>query len=310
MKLLALALVVTASAAPAPPAQEPRPEGMVCEAQWRDVARNRIVPVRIRMPAGTGKVPVILFSHGLGGSLDAGTLWAEAWVRDGDAVIHLQHAGSDSGILGGGRIRSAMSIEQLRARADDVHFVIDELGKRRREGGCDLSRLDLRHIGMSGHSFGAQTTLSIAGQHYPMLATQFGDPRVKAAIAFSPQPPVAASDAAAFGGIAMPFFSITGTKDQVAWLNQVTPQDRERPFRAMAPGGKYLLVMEGANHRMFSGQDNIPLPGSTPVPHVRTVVAYATTLFWRWTLRGDAAAGAELDRLGADLPPGDRFERR
>ena len=288
----------------------PAQGAMVCEAQWRDAARNRVVPVRIRMPAGNGKVPVILFSHGLGGNLDAGTLWAEAWARDGEAVVHLQHAGSDSGIIATGKIRTAMSIEQLRARADDVHFVIDQLAQRRREGGCDLRRLDLNHIGMSGHSFGAQTTLAIAGQRYPMAGLTFGDPRVTAAIAFSPQPPVAASDASAFGGIALPFFSITGTKDQVAWLNQVTAKDRERPFRAMAPGSKYLLVMEGANHRMFSGQDNIPLPASTPAPHVRDVVARATTLFWRWTLRGDAGAKTELDRLSADLPPGDRFERR
>lgn len=307
MKSLFLAAIAATSIAAAP---SPQPSGAVCEAQWRDAARNRIVPVRIRMPAGTGKVPVILFSHGLGGSLDAGTLWAEAWVRDGDAVIHLQHAGSDSGIIGSGGLRAAMSIEQLRARADDVHFAIDALAKHRREGACDLTRLDLHRIGMSGHSFGAQTTLSIAGQHYPVAGMNFGDGRVTAAIAFSPQPPVAARDTSAFGGISMPFFSITGTKDQVAWLNTVTPKDRERPFRAMAPGGKYLLVMEGANHRMFSGQDNIPLPDSSPVPHVREVVARATTLFWRWTLRGDMSAKAELDRLGATLPPPDRFEKR
>ena len=34
--------------------------------------------MRIRMPAGTAKAPVILFSHGLGGSLDGGTNWAVA----------------------------------------------------------------------------------------------------------------------------------------------------------------------------------------------------------------------------------------
>ena len=308
MKTLFLAAI--AAATPIAAAPLPQSAGMVCEGQWRDAARNRVVPVRIRMPVGTGKVPVILFSHGLGGSLDAGTLWAEAWTRDGDAVIHLQHAGSDSGIIGGGGIRAAMSIEQLRARADDVHFAIDELAKRKREGGCDLTRLDLHRIGMSGHSFGAQTTLAIAGQHYPRDGLKLGDQRVKAAIALSPQPSFSQTDVQAFGGITMPFFSITGTKDQLAWLNQVTPKDRERPFHGMAPGGKYLLVMADANHRMFSGQDNIPLPYSTPVPHVREVVARATTLFWRWTLRGDMAAKAELDRLGTSLPPTDRFEKR
>src|SRR5690242_1320032 len=88
---------------------------IVCEAQWHDPARDRIVPLRIRMPAGTGKVPLILFSHGLGGNLDAGTIWAQAWAQNGFAVIHLQHAGSDSGILRTGGLRRAMSGEQLRA---------------------------------------------------------------------------------------------------------------------------------------------------------------------------------------------------
>jgi len=304
--LFPAALLFGTPAIAAPPAAGP-----VCEAQWRDAARGgRIVPVRIRMPAGTGKVPVILFSHGLGGSLDAGTLWAQAWAADGNAVIHLQHAGSDSGILRGGGLRSAMSAEQLVARAEDVHFVLDELAKRPREGACDLARLDLAHIGMSGHSFGAQTTLAVARGPGPAGGLQLGDARIRAAIAFSPQPSLVQGDAAAFGGITMPFFSITGTRDALPWLNRVTPQDRERPFRAMAPGGKYLLVLDGANHMMFGGQDRMGMPEGPPVPHVRQTVVAATTLFWRATLRGDAAARAQLDRLGETLPAGDRFERR
>jgi predicted dienelactone hydrolase len=282
----------------------------VCEARWRDAARDRIVPVRIRMPAGTGTVPLILFSHGLGGNLDAGTLWAEAWAADGNAVIHLQHAGSDSGILAGGKFRQAMSIGQLRDRALDVRFVIDEVGRRPHEGACDLSRIDLGRIGMAGHSFGAQTTLAIAGQTYPLADLKLADPRVKAAVALSPQPAMAQPDKMAFGGIVMPFFSITGTEDALPWLNQVTAKDRERPFRAMAPGDKYLLVMQGANHRMFSGQDNIPLPDSTPVPHVREVVVRATTLFWRATLRDDTIARVDLGRIGTSLSAGDRWESR
>lgn len=285
-------------------------QAQICEARWRDIARDRMVPVRIRMPTGTGKVPLILFSHGLGGNLDAGTLWAKAWAADGNAVIHLQHAGSDSGIIGGGKLRQAMSIGQLRDRALDVRFVIDEVGRRPREGACDLSRIDLGRIGMAGHSFGAQTTLAIAGQTYPLADLKLADPRVKAAVALSPQPAIAQPDKVAFGGIVMPFLSITGTQDMLPWLNEVTAKDRERPFRAMAPGGKYLLVMQGANHRMFSGQDNIPLPDSTPVPHVREMVARATTLFWRWALRDDAAARVKLDGIGTVLSAGDRWESR
>ena len=272
----------------------------LCEARWHDAARDRDVPVRIRMPEGKGRVPLILFSHGLGGSLDAGTRWAEAWAADGFAVIHLQHPGSDGpAILGGGLMR-AMSSDQLRNRAGDVHFVLDAVKKRPREGECDLSRLDLGRIGMSGHSFGAQTTLAIAGTHYPFGS--LADPRVRAAVALSPQPAVLA-DSIAFGPIRMPFLSITGSEDALPRLNQVTPKDRERPFRAMAPGDKYLLVMEGGTHAMFGGRDPAPA-------HIQDAVTRATLLFWRATLRDDKAAKAELQRFATALGPGDRFEVR
>jgi predicted dienelactone hydrolase len=285
-------------------------QARVCEANWRDPARNRIIPIRIRMPGGTGRAPLILFSHGLGGNLDAGTIWAEAWAADGNAVVHLQHPGSDSAIIGSGRVGRAISMEQLRARALDVKFVIDEVARRPREGACDLGLLDLGRIGMAGHSFGAQTTLATAGQAYALDGVRLADPRVKAAVAFSPQPAFAQRDEAAFGGITIPFLSITGTEDVLPWLSQVTAKDRERPFRAMAPGDKFLLVMDGANHRMFSGQDNIPLVDSAPTLHVREVVARATTLFWRAVLRGDHAARRQLADVGASLLSGDRFEQR
>lgn len=282
----------------------------VCEAQWTDPARNgRVVPVRIRMPPGSGKVPVILFSHGLGGSLDAGTRWAQAWVADGEAVIHLQHAGSDSAILRGGGLRNAMTGAQLRARVDDVGFVLDQLATRRSEGACDLRRLDLTRAGMSGHSFGAQTTLAVAGERF-RSGKQPPGRRVKAAIAFSPQPAMALDDATAFGGIAIPFLSITGTKDELGWLNQVTAADRERPFRAMPPGGKYLLVLAGGTHANFSGQEGHRRMLPPTPPHIADTVVHVTTLFWRATLKGDAAARRALDEFASAVGTGDRFEKR
>ena len=71
------------------------------------------MPVRIRIPAGSGKLPVILFSHGLGGSLDAGTIWAHGWAEAGFAVVNVQHRGSDSAIFGKPGFRSALGGDQL-----------------------------------------------------------------------------------------------------------------------------------------------------------------------------------------------------
>ena len=286
----------------------------ICEASWADPVReNRQVPVRIRMPAGTGKVPLVLFSHGLGGSLDSGTDWAEAWAEAGIAVINVQHAGSDRGILRDGGWATAFSPTQLFARAGDIHFVLDEVARHPRIGACDLSRIDLSRVGMSGHSFGAMTTEAVSGERFEGARFEsLADPRIKAAIAFSPSPRREGGDAVAFGSINMPFFSITGTADSVPITSWVKPEDRQRPYRAMPAGGKYLLVFDGANHMEFNGQDTLR-DGMKPDPHVRSVTIAATTAFWRATLLGDGTAQrwlASADGLKAMLSTGDRLERK
>ena len=284
----------------------------VCDATWIDPARERAVPVRIRMPDGYGKVPVVLFSHGLGGSLDSGTDWTQAWAEAGIASVTVQHPGSDRGILDTG-ITTGMSPMQLVARVRDVHFVIDELARRQSEGKCDLARIDLAKLGMSGHSFGAITTQAVSGQHYPLAAMQgSADPRIGAAIAFSPSPPMRGhDDAGAFETIHIPFLSVTGTEDVVPLTPQISAADRQRPFRAMPPGRKYLLVLAGANHMQFNGQD-VLRNGMAPDPHVRAVTIAVTTAFWKATLMHDAKAADWLARGGPQeiLTAGDGFETK
>jgi len=286
----------------------------ICEAIWLDPVRSRQVPVRIRMPAGKGKVPVILFSHGLGGSLDAGTLWAQAWADAGFAVINLQHIGSDSALFGKPGFRSALSSAQLIARARDVQFVLDEIGRKPNEGQCQLSRIDLRRIGMSGHSFGAQTTQAIAGQSFPFAEEPpLSDPRVRAAIGFSPSPPLTGSPEVAFASIHIPFLSITGTEDAVPFVTPITARQRQLPFRMMPPGDKFLLVMRGGTHAMFAGQMFRAGLDGEPTIAIRDTVVATTVAFWRATLNADRPAMRWLQNpegLRAGLPTGDVFESR
>lgn len=282
-----------------------------CKVRIGDPARKRTYLALIRMPPGTGKAPVIIFSHGLGGSLAAGTLWAEAWARAGFIVIHLQHPGSDIDAVRANGLRASMGAEQLTARVGDVKFMIDTISKHQAIPVCDMRRADDAHIGVAGHSFGAHTALAVAGQRYGSYGATFADIRVKAAIAFSPSPPAqgGASDGEAFGGITIPVFSLTGSLDEVPQLTPVKAGDRVRPFHAMPPGGKYLLWLDGANHAAFGGQHYAPR-GTAGDEHVEPIVIRLTTLFWRWTLMGDAAAKAELDKGDPALGPKDRFEKR
>lgn len=280
----------------------------VCEAHWTDRARgDRDVPVRIRMPAGESRVPLILFSHGLGGSLESGTLWTEHWAEAGFAVVNLQHAGSDRSIIGKG-MADAMTAEQLIARARDVGFVLTTLAHKQSEGDCNLARIDLSRVGMAGHSFGAITTQAVAGEAYP--AGTLRDGRVDAAVAFSPSPPVRGSPDAAFGRIDIPFFSITGTEDSVPFGRAFEAASRLQPYRAMPAGGKYLLVLGGVDHLALGGRAFPFRRMQTASPEVRGLIEEATTDFWRWSLLGDETARSRLDRFAQRLRPGDRFEAK
>ncbi|MDE1149869.1 MAG: hypothetical protein PW843_25240 [Azospirillaceae bacterium] len=292
-----------------PVAAQAAPTVQICEATWTDPGRGgRSVPVRIRMPVGADKAPVILFSHGLGGSLDSGTDWVDAWAVAGFITVNIQHAGSDTALWRGQArpllaMRGGMNVEQLQARAGDVHFVLDRIAMGGHVGPCDLGRADMGKVGMSGHSFGAQTTLAVSGGVYAG-APVMRDPRIKASIAFSPQPSQGVDDATAFGGIGIPFFTVTGTRDAVPSLNGATAQDRLRPYAAMPAGGKDLLIIDGATHMMLNGQ-TLERPQATPSPGMVETITRATALFWRATLLGDTAAAVQLKALRPG--PGDRF---
>lgn len=285
--MAAIALIVPASARAD---QASVGEPLVCDGAIIDGAReNRRIPVRVRIPAGSGTHPVILFSHGLGGSVDAGTIWATAWVDAGFAVVHVQHPGSDASLWQGLRgaqaqaaLRKGMGADQFLARIADVRIVLDRIGSTAGVGACAFGRLDADQIGIAGHSFGARTVQALAGQQFrtPSGLVGMADPRIKAAIAFSPAPPTREPDETAFGKITIPFLSITGTRDMVPQVSPVTPADRIRPFRAMPEGEKFLLVVDGADHMVFSGGEE-RRRATADDNRTGQLVEEATVSFWK-----------------------------
>jgi predicted dienelactone hydrolase len=264
-------------------------------------------------------VPVVLFSPGLGGSISGGTLWGTAWANRGLAVVHLEHPGSDASVYRApgtpeerrARVRAAASGEQLQARVGDVGFILDELARRKVEGGCDLTRIDLARVGIAGHSMGAWTVQGVAGQRYFGTAP-FLDRRIKAAIAFSPSTLTTAALPESFGAIAIPFLSITGTMDGAVIKPANAPADidaeaqRTGPFTGMTGPDKYLLVFKDGDHMVFSG--NLRRVPTATDAHIQAVTIAATTAFWGMTLFGDKRDAAVLrSGIAAQLAQGDRF---
>lgn len=295
------------------------PEQLVCDGVLSDVNRDREIPVRVRMPESQQDepAPVILFSHGLGGSVDGGTAWGEAWSKAGYGVIHVQHPGSDRSLLadGGGMqsLRKGATAEQLFARLADMKWVASAVGKDQSIGACLLKEFDPARMAAAGHSFGAQTVQALAGQVFdtPAGPRTLGDPRFVAFIAFSPSPPRNDPSLAnaAFAAIDRPFFSVTGSEDGNPLQSGVAADVRTSPHAAMPNTGKYLVVFDGADHMTFNG-GQLRRPRQENDDRVWAHVARLTTLFLDGHLRADKQARDKLavQDVKASLATNDRYE--
>lgn len=253
------------------------------------------VPVRVYLPPSVAKAPVILFSHGLGGSRENNRFLGEHWAKRGYVAVFLQHAGSDSAVWENApkaqrsaSLKSAASLENFLARVEHVTAVLDALARWSVEPQHALQgRLDLEHVGMSGHSFGAVTTQAVSGQRFP-LGKDFTDPRVKAALALSPSVPRRGDAKSAFGKVSIPWLLMTGTADQ-SLIGGQSAESRLGVFPALPAGQKYELVLDGAEHSAFSER---ALPGDA-LPrnpnHHRAILAISTA-FFDSTLKGEAKA--------------------
>src|SRR6187431_1209518 len=63
---------------------------------WFDHTRQRAVPALLFTPEKiTGKIPLVVFSHGLGGARDRYAYLGQYWASRGVASLHVQHVGSD-----------------------------------------------------------------------------------------------------------------------------------------------------------------------------------------------------------------------
>lgn len=270
---------------------------------WHDTKRDRTVPVKLYLPKAPAKpAPIVVFSHGLGGSRLAYEYLGSHWASHGYAVIHLQHAGSDVEVWRGSTnplqslreslTKPGIAFERLR----DVSFALDQMERLDREDSKYKGRFDLKHVGMSGHSFGAVTTQGIAGLTRTTLGRElrYDEPRVKAGFAMSPSPPGGIADnpgklAEAFGGIRIPMLYMTGTRDDGARITDVTPQQRLLPYEYTKSVDCFQLVFTDGDHGVFAG---VSRPGTLlrrqtgPDPDaVRAVVRTVGTAFWDGYLR-------------------------
>jgi predicted dienelactone hydrolase len=226
--------------------------------KWRDEGRqDRPVPVRCYVPKDcAGPAPVVIFSHGLGGSREGYAYFGAYMAARGYVCVHVGHEGSDGeaiqrAMAAGQPLLAALQhvaadVESISNRPKDISYAIDQVVKRSASGEFPC-RVDKGHIAAAGHSFGGYTAMAVAGQARGAL--NFRDARVVCAIAMSAPPPKAAD---AYAGIDIPILMMTGTLDDSP-ITGGTAIGRVQSFAQLGLADRYLAVFHGGDHMVFSG---------------------------------------------------------
>ena len=252
----------------------------VRDVEWVDTTRQRTLPVRLYLPkavqlasqsasqpaapnapAASTKLPLVVFSHGLGGSRLGYAHFGRHFAQNGFIALHLQHPGSDRAVWSGGpfailgNVQAAASEANVIGRAQDVSFAIDMLLADQELGPL----IDRAAIAVAGHSYGANTAMLLAGAAVERNGKRvsFADARIRAAILLSAPPFHGEGDqAAALRDVRVPTLHITGTDDVIRVPGyRSDAADRIGVFRDMPAtpaAAKHLAIFEGGEHSVFT----------------------------------------------------------
>jgi predicted dienelactone hydrolase len=287
-----------------------------------DDARRKDLPYKVHFPTADGRYPLIVFSHGFGGSKDAFSTVGQHWASHGYVVIHPSHADGpgrrdgdrDAGGATPARLRTGWLVGQLNDpdriadRVADIALVLDSLPEIAEATPALVGRIDAERIGVGGHSFGAYTAMLIGGVTVDLGGERersFRDERVRCILPISAQGTgqQGLTDRS-WAGLRIPMMTITGTRDRGVGGQSV--DWRKEPYVFSPAGDKYLIVIEGASHLSFGGGLGPRSSGVTDV------VKLGSTLFWDAYLKESETALGYLqsEKLSEDVGGTCTFEKK
>lgn len=229
----------------------------------KDSWRNREIPIKIYYPQEDGSFPLIIFSHGAGGSKDSFSYLSQFWASCGYICIHPTHLGSDVSVLQKIGLQALLEVtndpELYSERPHDISFIIDSLDEIEQQIPQLKGKINRDVIAVSGHSYGAYATMLLAGSVIEMAAgdeESFQDDRIGFFLGISPQGTNRLGlNKRSWDKIKAPMMMVSGSKDQ-GWEGKPASW-RLEAFNYMPPGNKYHLLVEGANHFSFDLQPKI-----------------------------------------------------
>lgn len=248
------------------------------------IVQNNAVDARIHFPRGEGPFPLIVFSHGLGGSKDVFTEVTSHWASHGYIIVQPTHNDEGVSFSGGGMNPPE---NKVRERLENVVTVLDSVVRMERSVPGLEGRIDTNRIAVAGHSYGSFITMLAGG-----LTVDFDgegnisleDERVQCILPISPsgRGDYGMNDDS-FNMLELPAMFFTGTQDQ----RSGRPEDwRMEPYHLSPRGGKFLVIIEGARHGDFGGDTDSTAP---------LYVKAASTAFWDWCLKSSEAGLTYLE---------------
>lgn len=197
--------------------------------------RGEDLQVRVSAPVTGDDLPVVLFAHGFGSSMDGYGPLVDYWSSHGFVVIQATHLDSK---------RIALAAEDPRKprlwrhRVQDMTRILDDLSELAASVPGLRGRVDHDRIIAAGHSFGGQTAGILVGLRVTDpetgIAEDLSDPRVTASIQLA---------TAGRGGTELTAFA----REHLPWL-------RDQDFSHISAPG---LVIAGDD-------DNLPLSTRGP----------------------------------------------
>lgn len=274
------------------------------------MGRKHPLEVKVTWPLTGNNLPVLLFAHGFGSSMDAYTPLVNYWAAHGFVVIqptfldstnfatehHPSHAEAVQAFLNDPETKNIW-----RQRITDLSAVLDQLSSVEDAVPGLKGRINTSQIAAAGHSFGAHTVATLLGAQtiLPGGAAVEGlrDERIKAGILLS---------AAGRGGDALskfatehfPYLNIDYSSMTTRTLIVAGDQDRS-PLTVLgpewftdayrlSPGADALLTLFGGEH-MLGGISGYKVRETTDEnPERVSMVQLVTLAYLQRSLSDDA----------------------
>ena len=216
--------------------------------------------VRVTAPITGSQLPIVVFSHGAGESMDGYAPLAEFWAAHGFAVLQPTHL--DSQTLGLAPDDPRFPVI-WRFRIEDLTRVLDELDLIEASVPSLAGRLNHDRIVVAGHSWGATTASALVGARIVdqdgNVGEDMSDPRVVAGVMLAVAgtggddlTPFAAEHLSFmnpnFAQMTTPVLLVAGDQDQSP-LSTRGPDWWTDVYR-LSPADKSLLTLFGGEHTM------------------------------------------------------------